>query len=158
MLSKTKRILQIVGGALAVCVPAVVVAQFQTNQPLTAARLNQATSNTCRIVVRTGASGGCTTGTTCNADCPVNHVVMGGGCRTSAAGNGLRGSAPRFSSGGFPDPDSFTADLQGGGAVDGTPGSPANGVANPRWNSWGCESDGTGTVQTAYAICCPLVQ
>jgi len=150
-----KRATLTLGTVLAVCVPALVVAQqfvasrtpFGTNDPVTAAGLNLATVNACKIVVQTGAS----------AVCPQNFVVLGGGCRTGAAGQNLRGFGPSFGApGAFPDPDSFEADLFANGAVDNRGDSNPTGN-NPQWDRFNCEPQTGATIQTTYATCCPLV-
>jgi len=150
-----KRFIQFAGAALAIFVPAIVVAQFAGNEELDAARLNQTANNGCRISVVSGD--GCGAGVTCNANCAPGLVVMGGGCRIDQAAIGIRTSTPRFQSGAFPDPDSFQANLIGGGNVTDLGGGAPSG-ANPTWNGWACEANTGGTVQTAYAICCPFVQ
>lgn len=170
IVTMSRKFLAAAGVVGALLVPALVVAQigtffdesesFENGELLSADKLNRLVTlvraasdaqstgwSRCRVAV----VGGCSS-TRCFATCPSGHVVTGGGCAMSP-GSTMRIGRPAFdqlnSNGpfnGFPAPLSF----------DGEDADPIVATeSGPEWNRYDCEA-ASGTVQTVYAVCCPI--
>ncbi len=157
-MANRNRLYRYLGVAGALFVPAVVFAQLDTFSPsdtLTSARLNgiisainEATGHgRCRVAVQSPCGGAL-----CTATCPNNFVVTGGGCRMNGAGT-VKGVTPGF------DPATVNLDVNGGfpapNAFDAEDADPLDTEGGRQWDRYVCEA-AAGTVQTVYALCCPL--
>jgi hypothetical protein len=153
--SKLSRYLGALGALL---VPAAVFAQlapFSASERLTSDRLNGmveainggAGHARCRVAAQTSCAG-----TPCTALCPADFVVNGGGCRMNAAGT-IKAMTPGF------DPASVDLNVNNGfpapGSFDGAAADPLHTAQGRQWDRYVCEA-AEGTIQTVYAICCPL--
>jgi hypothetical protein len=153
-----KKLYKYAGVVGALFVPAIVLGQLQTfnaSDALTSDRLNgmvNAINNAsghgrCRVALQNPCGGAI-----CTATCPSNFVVTGGGCRTAGTGT-LKGSTPGFDpasvdlavNNGFPAPNAF----------DGDSADPLDTEGARQWDRYICEA-AAGTMQSAYALCCPL--